>query len=78
MRWSLSEFLNLVDLRSQCWCFVELESRRGFSLPSNEAIYFYMVLEGKADIAGIANETLELIAGDIVMILSGDWCAVFG
>lgn len=72
MRWSLSEFLNLVDLRSQCWCFIELDSGRGFSLPSNEAIYFYAVLEGKAEIAGIADETLTLSAGDIVMVLSGE------
>lgn len=72
MRWSLSEFLNLVDLRSQCWCFVELDSARGFSLPSNEAIYFYAVLEGKAEIAGIADGTLMLNEGDIVMVLSGE------
>lgn len=72
MRWSLSEFLNLVDLRSQCWCFLELDSGRGFSMPSNEAIYFYAVLEGKAEIAGIVDETLTLGAGDIVMVLSGE------
>lgn len=72
MRWSLSEFLNLVDLRSQCWCFIDMDSGRGFSLPSNEAIYFYAVLEGKAEVAGIADETLELSAGDIVMVLSGE------
>ena len=72
MRWSLSEFLNLVDLRSQCWCFVELDSGRGFSLPSSETIYFYAVLEGTADIVGIVDETLELTAGDIVMVLSGE------
>lgn len=72
MRWSLSEFLNLVDLRSQCWCFVELDSGRGFSLPSNEAVYFYAVLEGKAEIAGIADETVTLNTGDIVMVLSGE------
>lgn len=72
MRWSLSEFLNLVDLRSQSWCFVDLDAGRGFSLPCNEAIYFYVALKGKAEIAGIAGGTLQLAEGDIVMVLSGE------
>ncbi len=72
MRWSLSEFLNMVELRSQTWCFVELASASGFSIPHNEEVYFYAVLEGSANIVGVAGETVELRAGDIVMILSGE------
>ena len=72
MRWSLSEFLNMVELRSQTWCFVELAAANGFSIPHNEEVYFYALLEGSANIAGVAGVTTELRAGDIVMILSGE------
>jgi AraC family transcriptional activator of mtrCDE len=72
MRWSLSEFLNMVELRSQTWCFVDLASAGGFSIPHNEEIYFYALLEGSANIAGIAGDAREMRTGDIVMILSGE------
>jgi AraC-like DNA-binding protein len=72
MSWSLSEFLNLIELRGQTWCYVELASARGFSVPHNEEIYFYALLEGCANIAGVDGGTTELCAGDIVMLLSGD------
>ena len=72
MRWSLSEFLNLVELRSQTWCFVDLGAASGFNAPHNDAIYFYAVLEGSADIAGAGGRTTELRAGDMVMVLSGE------
>lgn len=71
MRWSLSEFLNLVELRSQTWCFVDLAVEAGFSVPHGEEIYFYYALEGIASIAGTSNGPVDLRAGDAVMILSG-------
>jgi AraC-like DNA-binding protein len=76
MQWSLSEFLNLLELRGQTWCFVELDSASGFSIPHNDAIYFYAALEGTAHIAGLAGESLKLRAGHIVMILSGEAHAI--
>src|SRR5579864_6023180 len=76
MQWSLSEFLNLVELRSQTWCFVGLGSASGFAVPHNEDIYFYAVLEGEANIAGVSGGMIELRAGDIVMIPSGEAHAV--
>jgi AraC-like DNA-binding protein len=72
MRWSLSEFLNLVELRSQTWCFVDLVPGAGFSIPHSEEIYFYCVLEGTASIAGTSDGPLDLHAGDIIMVLSGE------
>lgn len=72
MRWSLSEFLNLVELRGQTWCFVDLGAASGFKIPHNDAIYFYAVLAGSAAIGGVGGGALELRAGDIAMILSGD------
>lgn len=71
MRWSLSEFLNLVELRSQTWCFIDLDSTAGFKAPTSDAIFFYAVLEGSAHVA-VAGRTTELRKGDILMVLSGE------
>src|SRR5882762_9339649 len=76
MRWSLSEFLNLVELRSQTWCYVGLSPMSGFAVPHGDDIYFYAALEGVANIAGVGTNTIELRAGDIVMALSGEAHAV--
>ena len=72
MPWSLSEFLDLVELRSQTWCFVALDSASGFAVSHSEEICFYAVLEGEANIEGVTGGTIKLRAGDIVMILSGE------
>lgn len=71
-RWSLSEFLNLVELRSQTWCFVEMRQWGGFRIPHNDGILFYAVLEGSAQMVGATPDPLDLCAGDIVMVLSGN------
>jgi AraC-like DNA-binding protein len=76
--WSLSEFLNLVELRSQCWCFVELGRAGGFALPHNEMILFYAVLKGTAKLTDTNSGDTPLPTGDIVMILSGDAHALRG
>jgi AraC-like DNA-binding protein len=76
MRWSLSEFLNLVELRSQTWCYVTLDCMSGFSVQHCEEVYFYAVLEGMAHVAGVGGGTIELRAGDIAMVLSGEAHAV--
>jgi len=74
--WSLSEFLNLVELRSQCWCFVELGRTAGFAIPHNEMILFYAVLSGAATLADTHSGDTLLPSGEIVMILSGEAHAV--
>lgn len=76
MRWSLSEFLNIIELRSQTWCYVGLSSDSGFKIPHNDGVYFYAALEGAADIAGLAGGTTRLRAGEVVMILSGEAHAI--
>lgn len=72
MRWSLSEFLNLLELRSQTWCFVGLDSDCGIKIPHSETIYFYQVLEGTITLAGANGECTALRNGDIAMVLSGE------
>lgn len=70
-RWSLSEFLNLVEVRSQAWCSVNLGQSSGFRIPHNDVILLYVVLEGAAQIVGATPEPLDLHTGDTVLILSG-------
>ena len=70
--WSLSEFLNLLELRSQCWCFVEMGVSGGFSIPHSDTVLFYAMLDGSATIADPVSGDVELVPGDIMMVLSGD------
>jgi AraC-like DNA-binding protein len=76
MNGTLSEFLNLLDLRGQTWCFVDVRSSGGFSIPANESVLFYAVLQGSARICGVTGGTIELRAGNVAMILSGQAHAV--
>jgi len=72
MNGTLSEFLNLLDLRGQTWCFVDVRSSGGFSMPPNDAVLFYAVVQGSVQIAGITGGTIELRPGNVAMILSGE------
>jgi AraC-like DNA-binding protein len=72
MNGTLSEFLNLLDLRGQTWCFVDIKSSGGFSIPPNDTVLFYAVLQGSVQIAGITGGTIELLTGNVAMILSGE------
>jgi AraC-like DNA-binding protein len=72
MRWTLSEFLNLLEIRGQTWCIAELGGAAGFSIPHSEAIYFYAALDGHARIAGVTSEAICLQPGDVALVLSGE------
>ncbi len=74
--WSLSEFLNLLDLRGQTWCIVELRGSAGFNLPGDDGVTFYGVTKGHVRIAGVSGGTLELGRGQVQFILSGEAHAV--
>lgn len=69
---TLSEFLNLLEPRGQCWCMVDIKSSGGFSIPPNEEVLFYAVLRGQVRIAGVVGGTIVMRPGDVVMILSGE------
>lgn len=70
MRWSLSEFLNLLQARSQCWGFVEFGARDGFRVRVSEEVMFYAMLEGTATISGIAGGRLTLETGETAIVIS--------
>lgn len=71
MKWSVSEFLNLIELRSQSWCFVDVAAA-AFSVPHNDAMLFYAVLQGRTEVVGVSGESCVLATGDILMVLSGE------
>jgi AraC-like DNA-binding protein len=72
MNGTLSEFLNLLDLRGQTWCFVDFRSSKGFSIPPNEAVLFYAVLSGTVQLSGSSGGMTELKPGSVAMVLSGE------
>lgn len=76
MDWSLSEYLNLIELRSQTWCIANLASSGGFRIPRSEGVLFYAVLDGSARLSSSAGQTTTMNAGDIAIVLSGDSHAV--
>jgi AraC-like DNA-binding protein len=72
MNGTLSEFLNLLDLRGQTWCFVDIRSSGGFSTPANESVLFYAALQGSARITGVTGGTVDVRTGTVAMVLSGE------
>ena len=61
--WSLSEFLNLLDLRGQTWCIVELRGSAGFNLPGDDGVTFYGVLRARSGLRGWAARRWRLAPG---------------
>lgn len=76
MQQCLSEFLNLLDLRSQCWCLVDLGEDGGLRSPAGDAIYFYAMIEGTGFLSGVPGGPLTMKAGDVAIILSGQAHAI--
>ncbi|WP_310534385.1 AraC family transcriptional regulator [Novosphingobium sp.] len=74
--WSLSDFLNLLDLRGQTWCIVELRGSAGFNLPGDDGVAFYGVIKGSVRIAGVAGGTIEVGQGQVQIVLSGEAHAI--
>lgn len=72
MNWSLSEFLNTFEFRSQSWCLVELSSGHAIRTPHSDAAYFYAVEHGEVRVAGIGGKEIALHAGEILLVLSGE------
>lgn len=69
---SVSDLLAGLDLRGQTWCYSDLGSDAGFSVPPCDAVLFHAVLHGSARIACAGGAMMELGAGDAVFVLSGE------
>lgn len=69
---TLSEFLGFLELRGQTWCFVEIGTSGGFSVPHSDDVIFYAAIKGSARIAGVGDDLIELQPGHVAMILSGE------
>lgn len=72
MNWSLSEYLDLLELHAHHWRFVNLGPRSGFRVPHDEAIFIHAFLGGQARITTAAGQVLDCEAGDIAIVLTGE------
>lgn len=68
MKFSLSEFLNLIDMRSQTWCHAVMGAGSGFSIPASECYFLYGVTSGSVRLA-MPDGVIELGAGEVVAVL---------
>lgn len=73
--WSLSEFLNLLDVRGLCWGLVEIGVEGGFRVRANETVLFYAILEGTCTVSSPGGQ-VGLSSGDTLIITSGKAHAV--
>jgi AraC-like DNA-binding protein len=69
MKWSLSEYLNLIELRSQTWCRLTMAQGSGFTIPGSEHFFLYGVESGSVRLAGMPGGVVELHTGDLVVVL---------
>jgi AraC-like DNA-binding protein len=76
--WSFSEYLNMIELRSQTWCVLQLSENEGLQVPHTDAVLFYAVLDGTARLSLGRDDTTQLNAGDIAIVTSGDGHALRG
>lgn len=72
MMGTLSEFLNMFELRGATWCFVDIKSSGGFSIPPSDGVLFYALVQGSAQIEGVSGGSIDLKPGSVAMILSGE------
>ena len=68
----LSDLLSAIELAGQTWCYCDFGPDGGFSTPPSEAVLFHAVLHGSVRIAAPAGGTIELAAGEAVVVLSGE------
>ncbi|MFT4026495.1 MAG: AraC family transcriptional regulator [Novosphingobium sp.] len=72
MNWTLSEYLNLLELGPRRWCSVTMGARSGFRVPHDEAIFMHAFMDGQARITTTAGQVLDCRAGDIAIVLTGE------
>lgn len=68
----LSELLGGFALSGQTWCYADIGGGGGYSLPPADAVWFHAVLHGSVRIASPASGTVELVAGEMLAVLSGE------
>ena len=69
MHWSMSEFLNLLHARGQCWGLVELGRDAGLRVRGDGMVLFHHVLAGEVTVSGGRGASFRLRAGESVFVL---------
>lgn len=68
----ISDVLYALEVRGRTWCYVELTENGGFSMPPNNVIMFYLVLNGSVGMTCAGGATVRLNAGDGAFAASGE------
>jgi AraC-like DNA-binding protein len=71
MHWSLSEFLQLLEVRSQCWCILDMGPDCGLHASASDAVFCYAIVEGSAKLCCDVDRSITLQAGDVAFVISG-------
>jgi AraC family transcriptional regulator, alkane utilization regulator len=71
MFWSLSEFLNQFEFRSQSWCIAEIGAGHAIRIPTADVAYFYALLDGTLSIYGAGSRDVVLKPDGVIIVLSG-------
>ncbi|MBU6269197.1 MAG: AraC family transcriptional regulator [Sphingomonadales bacterium] len=70
MHWSMSEFLNLLHARGQCWGLVELGHNAGLRVRGDGMVVFHHVLAGDVTVTGGRGAVFKLYAGESAFVLA--------
>lgn len=72
MIWPLTEFLDRIDIQGQTWCVIDMGECSGFRVSHGNKVYIHAVLEGRVRLTGSTGEPMDLLPGDVALLVSGD------
>lgn len=72
MNWSIDEFLDLIDVRSLNWCFIDLAANSGFRVAHGDCVHIHAVLDGRVRLTGETGDPLDLVSGDVAIQTTGN------
>lgn len=72
MSWSIDEFLDLIDIQSLNWCFIDLTASSGFRIAHGDCIHIHAVLDGQVRLTGETGDPLDLVPGDVAIQITGN------
>lgn len=68
----LTEFLDRIDIQGQTWCLIDMGDCSGFRVSHGRQVYIHAVLEGRVRLTGSIGEPMDLLPGDVAVLVSGD------
>lgn len=72
MTWNVDNFLDLIDVRSLAWHFIDLAPGSGIRVGHSDRIYLHGVLSGSMRLTGHSGAPIEMSAGDVAIQITGN------